>query len=298
MSQGPGARPSIAGVAVGGLGEHLAARRALIDPVTTGLALGSGRRRVPGLRREEVAVLAGVSVDYYRRLEQGRERNPSPAVLEALARALALADDAREHLHRLAGTPARGTAAVVVRPRVSAHLQGLLQLWLLQPAFVLGPALDVLAANALATALFEGFGPADNVARMAFLDPHGRSFFVDLDRARLSCVASLRHAGTAAPDDAHVDEVVAGLLDASPEFSALWARHDARGKGVETKRLHHPTVGALTLTSQVFDVRGAPGQELVVWSTPPGSASAASLVMLGSLSAGAAVSGAHGRSHP
>lgn len=124
MSAGPGPRTSIARM-VGGLGEYLAARRALVDPATTGLALGGGRRRVAGLRREEVAVLAGVSVDYYRRLEQGRERHPSPGVLEALSGVLELDEDARAHLHRLAGAPVAAGAAGARTP-VSAHLRGLL----------------------------------------------------------------------------------------------------------------------------------------------------------------------------
>lgn len=288
MSQGPGARPSIAGVAVGGLGEHLAARRALIDPVTTGLALGSGRRRVPGLRREEVAVLAGVSVDYYRRLEQGRERRPSPGVLDALARVLELDEEGRAHLYRLAGAPL--VQAEQPRQRASEPLRDLLDAWPDQPAFVLGPALDVLTANALATALLTGFEPADNLVHMTFLDAHAAAFFLDLDRAQRSCVASLRRAEGTAPGDPRVAEVVGDLLDASPRFAALWARHDVHAKTTETKRFHHRAVGELTLTSQMFDVRGAPGQELVVWSAPPGSVSAASLAILGSLAAGAAPS--------
>ncbi len=293
MSAGPGPRTSIARM-VGGLGEYLAARRALVDPATTGLALGGGRRRVAGLRREEVAVLAGVSVDYYRRLEQGRERHPSPGVLEALSGVLELDEDARAHLHRLAGAPVAAGAAGARTP-VSAHLRGLLDAWLHQPAFVLGPALDVLATNALATALFEGFDPADNFARMTFLDPHGEVFFLDVDRARCSCVASLRRAEGTAPDDPRVAEVVGEMLGTSPAFAALWARHDVHGKTAETKRLHHPAVGALTLTSQVFDVRGAPGQELVVYSAPPASSSASGLALLGSLLAPASGTREHRR---
>lgn len=273
-----------------GLGRYLAARRALVDPATTDLALGGGRRRVAGLRREEVAVLAGISVDYYRRLEQGRERHPSAGVLGALCLVLDLDEDGRAHLYRLAGLPVE-QEGLAGRVRVSAHLRGLLDAWLGQPAFVLGPALDVLASNALADALFEGFEPFDNLARMTFADPHGEVFFSDLDRARLSCVASLRRAEGTAPGHPRVGEVVAGMLDASAGFAALWARHDARGKSVETKHLHHPAVGALTVTSQVFDVRGAPGQELVVYSAPPASATASSLMLLGSLSAGASASG-------
>lgn len=277
MIAGP---PSITGVDGDGLGEYLAARRGLVDPATTGLVLGGGRRRVAGLRREEVAVLAGVSVDYYRRLEQGRERRPSAGVLDALSRVLGLDEAARAHLYRVAGAPVVEVRAP--EPLASVPLRGLLDAWLDQPAFVLGPALDVLAANALAAALFEGFDPADNIARMIFLDPHGETFFLDLDRVRLSCVASLRRAGGTAPQDPRVDEVVGSLLAASPAFAALWARHDSWGKTVETNRLHHPVVGALRLTAQVFDVRGAPGQELVVFSAAPDSASARSLALLGS----------------
>ncbi len=284
---------TLPGMGGSGLGEFLTARRALVDPALTGLALGGGRRRVTGLRREEVAVLAGVSVDYYRRLEQGRERHPSPGVLESLSRVLHLDGNALAHLCRLAGSPVVAEA-VPPNQRVSAHLRDLLDAWLHQPAFVLGPALGLLAVNPLATALFSGFEPADNLVRMSFLDPHSEIFFRDSDRARRSCVASLRQTDGTTPDDPRVAEVVAELLEVSPQFAALWARHDVYSKTAEIKHMHHPTVGALTLTSQAFDVRGAPGQQLIVYSAPLGSTSAHSLALLGSLSADGPVSSASG----
>lgn len=181
------------------LGEFLRARREALGPQDVGLP-GHGRRRVPGLRREEVALLAGVSPDYYMRSEQGRETSPSPQVVDAIATALRLDDAAHDHLRRLprAAHARRGFPAD--HDRVSPALRRLLDSWPDTPAFVLGPALDVLAHNALAAALHSGFQRFDNLARMVFLDPAGRAFHRDRERAARSCVAELRAAYGCDPD--------------------------------------------------------------------------------------------------
>jgi transcriptional regulator with XRE-family HTH domain len=267
------------------LGSFLRARRGRVDPRDHGLA-AHGVRKVGGLRREEVAVLAAISVDYYTRLEQGRERNPSRQVLDALVETLALDEDGRDHLFRLAGL-APGRPAERPPPAVHPDLLRLMESWPATPALVLGPALDVLARNALARALFGVLAEQDNLARIAFSDPGSRRFYVDWHRAAEATVASLRASATAFPGDPRLVALVAGLEASSPEFAELWARQDVRGKRRDTKRLDHPDVGRLELSYETFDVRSAPGQQLVVYQAEPGSRSAQGLALLGSLAAGA-----------
>ncbi|OLR92833.1 helix-turn-helix domain-containing protein [Actinokineospora bangkokensis] len=263
------------------LGDYLRNLRARVSPEQVGLPT-TGVRRVPGLRREEVATLAGVSADYYVRLEQGRERNPSVQVLDALAAVLELDDDARLHLMHLAGVTPRPRAASV--ERVSPELVALMDAWPNQPALVLGRAYDVLAANQLGTALF---GPAGetNLVHKVFLDPAGRSFYADWDTIAANSVAGLRMAHGEAPDHPRLRALLTGMLDRSPEFARLWSRHTARGKTVERKHLVHPEVGDLHLHMQTFDVRAAPGQQLIVYHAEPGSPSAHNLALLGALAA-------------
>ncbi|MFH8808867.1 helix-turn-helix transcriptional regulator [Streptomyces hygroscopicus] len=265
------------------LGEFLRSRRSGLRPEEVGMA-SHGTRRVPGLRREEVAVLAGVNADYYTRLEQGRERNPSAQVLDALSRALRLDGDARDHLYRLAGAVPDGPA-LPVPDQVSATLRRLMDGYSHTPAFVLNRTLDILATNALADALYSPFHPADNLARMTFVDPAGRTFYQDWNRAAQATVAHLRHAAGYEPDSPRLRALVDTLGEGSAEFARLWAAHTVRGKTREAKRLLHPDVGPLTLDYEAFDVRETPGQQLVIYHAEPGSGSAEALRLLGSIHA-------------
>lgn len=265
------------------LGDFLRARRSGLRPEDIGMA-SYGVRRVAGLRREEVAVLAGVNVDYYTRLEQGRERHPSPQVLDALSRALHLDPEAGAHLYRLAGTtPIDGP--VPQRDAVSPALRQLMDGYPHTPAFVLSRTLDILATNALADALFAPFDPADNLARMTFLDPAGRDFYTRWDWTAQVTVANLRQAAGFEPDNPRLDALVGTLSEQSSAFAALWQAHNVRGKTQEAKRLNHPEVGPLTLTYQAFDVRDAPGQQLVIYHAEPGSPDAEALSLLGAIDA-------------
>ncbi|WP_409492097.1 helix-turn-helix transcriptional regulator [Amycolatopsis sp. cmx-11-12] len=273
----------------GELGAFLRARRAGRAPEDAGV-IYSGRRKVPGLRREEVAVLAGVNADYYTRLEQGRETRPSPQVLDALCRALDLDPDARDHLFRLAGATPDSTPAPSPRT-VSPELRQLMDGYPHTPAFVLNRVLDVLAANALADALFSPFRVADNLARMTFLDPAGQQFYARWDWTAQATVANLRMAAGFDPHDVGLRSLVAELSEGSAHFRDLWETHQVRGKTREPKHLVHPDVGPLVLTYQAFDVRSAPGQQLIIYHAEPATPSAHALALLSSLHARENMSG-------
>ncbi|PRY13487.1 helix-turn-helix domain-containing protein [Kineococcus rhizosphaerae] len=263
------------------LGDFLRARRAAVSPAEAGLPAGT-RRRVPGLRRSEVALLAEISVEYYVRLEQGRERGPSPAVLDALAAALRLTRDGAEHLYRLAGL---APAPLDVGPeRVDPRLTTLLAAWPGTPAVVLGRALDVLAANDLAEELFGGFPTTRNLVEFVFLAPQARTLYPDWNVVARNTVAAFRLADGAHPGDPRLRAVREALRD-SEEFTRLWDRHDARGKTAERKRFAHPRAGEFTLDVQTFDVRDGAGQQLAVYHAAPGTPSADALTLLGMLAA-------------
>ncbi|MGQ4480956.1 helix-turn-helix domain-containing protein [Streptomyces sp. SAS_276] len=264
------------------IGQFLRARRELADPAGLGLTVGP-RRRVAGLRREEVALLAGVSTDYYVRLEQGRERNPSAQVVDALARALRLDDDAVGYLHQLVRPVSSPRKRTGQRERVSRHLVQLMDASPRTPALVLGRCLTVLAGNTLGRALFGGHPHSDNLVRLVFLDPEAREFYPDWERVAVNTVGGLRAAAGLDPDDPLLIETVGELSVKSPEFRRLWARHDIRRKTTETKRFHHRLVGELILHYESLTVNSAPGQQLVVYQADPGSRSEEALTLLGSL---------------
>ncbi|MFC7387095.1 helix-turn-helix transcriptional regulator [Sphaerisporangium rhizosphaerae] len=265
------------------LGDFLRARREAKAVEEVGIRR-VGRRRTPGLRREEVAMLAGVSTDYYIRLEQGRERRPSEHVLEALARVLDLDSDATEHLFELARPRVRRRQAAAARhEEASPHLVRLLHSWQATPAFVHGRYMDILAANPMADALYAGLGHRDNLMRMTFLDPAAREFFFDWEQTAYNKAAMLRAAAGTDPDDPFLPKLVEELSAHSDEFRRLWARHDVRSTGQEWKHFHHREVGELQLAYESFSVNSAPGQQLVILQAEPGSLSEHALSLLAGL---------------
>ncbi|MEW2524195.1 helix-turn-helix transcriptional regulator [Streptomyces sp. NPDC047071] len=241
----------------------------------------AGTRRTPGLRPEEVAVVAGVSTDYYVRLEQGRERNPSPHVLRALAAALLLKDEEAAFLRALVDPP-HPRRPGPAREHAGPHLVAPLDTWTDTPALVYGRYLDLPAVNPLGEALFPWLGGDSSLITAMFLNPAARDFYRDWAVVAQGCVAALRVANPA-PDDRRLQELVGELCVRSPDFARMWARHEVRAKTASTKRFHHPPVGDLTLGFETLSVNSAPGQHLVVHRAEPGSAADQSLALLGSL---------------
>ncbi|MDO8210375.1 helix-turn-helix transcriptional regulator [Conexibacter sp. CPCC 206217] len=266
------------------LGAFLRARRELVTPEQAGVT-AYGRRRVPGLRREELAMLAGVSAAYYVRLEQGRDRHPSEQVIDALARVLQLDDDALEHLRALAAPTTRRRRSASARPeRVRPELARLVAAQP-TPATVLSRHMDVLAANALASALHPSYRAGRNIVRDVFLDAGARAQYVDVPRRCASSVASLRAAVGADLDDPRLTELVGELSLKSDEFRRLWARHDVHEKSGGSKSYDHPQLGELTLAYQSFNVPGTAGQLLLIYTAPPDSAAEQSLALLVTIAA-------------
>jgi transcriptional regulator with XRE-family HTH domain len=267
------------------LGEFLKSRRGRLRP--DDLELPSfGRRRVPGLRREELAQLAGVSVDYYVRLEQGRAGQPSEGVLDALGRALRLDDTEWAHLHDLS-RPAhrrrREPPPERVRPEVR-RLMGALDSTS-TPAMVIGRRADVLAWNETAAALVADWGalPPEqrNAARHVFLDEGARELYPDWEEGARATVAYLRLAAGRHPDDPALAELIGELSMKSEEFRRWWPRHDVQEKTHGTKRFMHPIVGPLTLAYESLALDGDGDQTLVVYTAEPGSGSETALRLLG-----------------
>jgi transcriptional regulator with XRE-family HTH domain len=262
------------------LGEYLRARRELVDPADVGLHV-AGVRRTPGLRREEVATLAGISADYYLRLEQGRDRNPSPQVLEALARVFRLDATATQYLLSLSTTRRAGTR----RPRREVVPTGIRQLLdvLELPAFVESRLFDVLAANRLATALSPRIRPGENRLRSMFLDEDEQDLHPDWERAVGGMVAAFRISLGTDVDDPRLAQLVGELSLASELFRQLWARHDVKPLAGGAMRMRHPQVGMLELRREKLPIGDSGGQLLVIYHAEPGSESARSLALLGSL---------------
>ncbi|MGY5036594.1 helix-turn-helix transcriptional regulator [Streptomyces sp. 900116325] len=261
------------------LGDYLRARREIVRPEDVGLPPG-GRRRVPGLRREELALLAGISSDYYLRLEQGRDQNPSPQVLDALSRVLQLDGPATAHLHALASSPRRNHN-LPEADHVSPGIRQLVSTWWSQtPVIVFNRYMDVLVSNALAGALSPIFLPGVNVIRAAFLDKDLRSLYLNWDEMSVRAVAGLRALVGTELEDVRVVELVGELITASPEFQQLWVRHDVSPRGAGAALLNHPDVGEMTLQYERLTVAGTHGQLIVVFHAEPGSPSAEKLSQL------------------
>src|SRR4051794_2146546 len=266
------------------LGAFLQARRGRVQPDEVGIEV-QGRRRVKGLRREELASLAGVSVDYYVRLEQGRAVNPSEDVLDALARALALDETERAHLHRV-GRPGRrhrraNEPRQAVRPglaRLLAALEGL-------PAYVLGRRLDLIGWTSLGSALFgnlEGRSRAGrNLLRLVFSDPGTRLLLPDWEEVAGETVGLLRLVSGAAPGDRQIEALVEEMSAEHAAFRRLWADHGVASVTSGTRRFRHPDVGEMTLGYEALAVPGDTGQMIVVYSAKPGSADERALKLLG-----------------
>ena len=274
------------------LREFLGTRRAKVTPQQAGLPTHGGHRRVPGLRREEVALLAGVSVDYYTRLERGNARGVSDSVLEGLTRALQLDDAERAHLYDLvrssnAATPARHRPP---QQRVRPGVQQLLDAMADVPAFVQNGRLDVLGANPLARALYADLfdspthdtDQAPNHARFTFLDPRATDFYPDWTRAAADGVALLRAEAGRHPDDRTLNELIGELTTRSEKFTTLWATHNVRWHTTGTKRFHHRVVGELSLDYEGLELAADPGQTLITFTAAPDSPARQALAFLAS----------------
>ena len=276
--------------------DFLTSRRARITPERAGLKVSplSGARRVAGLRREEVALLAGVSVPYYTRLERGDARGATDAVLDALSRALRLDDAERAHLFDLvraanasaaARTPRR-PARQLVRPELRNMLESMDGV----PAYIRNGRLDLLAGNALARALFAPIfdSPARpaNAARFTFLDPAAAEFYPDWDAVADQNVASLRAEVGRNPYDKALSDLIGELSTRGDTFRQRWAKHEVHRHSTGAKRLHHPVVGPLTFNYEAMELAADEGLVLIVCSAPPGSRDADALSLLASWSAG------------
>ncbi|MBO3682559.1 helix-turn-helix transcriptional regulator [Streptomyces sp. NEAU-YJ-81] len=268
------------------LGRFLRARRARISPAEAGLTVGSGLRRTPGLRREELATLAGISVDYYTRLERGKETRPSSSVVDSLARALCLEEDEYEHLRSLAALAARTAPepptppSRTIRPGVKLLLESLRP----NPAHVISRTNDLLAANPSGLRLLAGIDEwptrQRNIARYVFLHPTARDLFHDWDNQVRGCVARLRTLAGTDPDAPDLTRLAGELLLKSPEFARLWEHYDVKGSAHGRKTFHHPEVGDLTLGYQAMELEDTPGHRLVTYYAEPGTTEHDTLVLL------------------
>ncbi|GAB3709161.1 helix-turn-helix domain-containing protein [Nocardiopsis oceani] len=269
------------------LGDYLRSCRAQVSPEAAGMP-SSGHRRVPGLRREELAMLAGVSVDYIVRLEQGRAKSASPEILQALARALDLRADEEEYLLRCAadaaGPTSRTNKSASGAQRVSTATRVLLDSMTGVPALVLGRRMDIIGWNTLGTALFTDFGVLApqhrNHIRLAFLDPGVRGLYTDWEKVAQECVAYLRMDAGRYPDDPALARLVGELSIKDTDFRHWWSTHRVRAQRSGRKEFLHPIAGELCLDFQVFDVRGTADQTLITYTAEPHSRSAQALTFL------------------
>ena len=260
-------------------------RRSRITPAQAGLPAYGGTRRVAGLKREEVAMLTGVSTEYYARLERGNLRGVSESVLDSLAGALRLDEAERAHLFDLARaaapSPASGTPRVraEVRPSVQRILAGMTG----TPAYVRNSRMDIVAANGLCFALYAGILSPDslphNLARFMFLDPRSRDFFLEWDTIADDLAATLRTEAGRKPHDRALNSLIGDLATGSPEFSTRWARHNVRFHRSARKTLHNPLVGDIELTGDALEIPGA-GLTLIAYTAEPGNDAAAAPALI------------------
>jgi transcriptional regulator with XRE-family HTH domain len=261
----------------GNLATFLRARRELLKPADVGLP-DRERRRVEGLRREEVAMLAGISTEYYLRLEQGRDHQPSEQVIEGLARALQLDDDATGYMRDLARPAPRRTRRSVPE-RFDPAVQALIDSWSLTPAFVINRNMRVLASNRMARALSRFFTPGENMLRATFLEPELRMLYRDWDKFTTRIVPFLRATLGADPPDRELVELIGELSLASKRFATLWARHDVKHRSTGPAAFYHPQLGALDLHYTILHL-SEQRQMIVTYHADPGSPSEDSLRLL------------------
>ena len=268
------------------LGRFLRARREGVRPGDVGLPPATGSRRTPGLRREEIAALAGVSIDYYTRLERGRGTRPGPAVVDSLARALRLDGEEHEYLRSLAVQAAR--RAPQPPPPPSRTVRGTVRLLLEtlrpNPAYVLSRTYDILAANPggawLHPGLFEWPARQRNTIRYTFLHPAARELWSDWEEKARRCVAQLRAVAGSDPDAPDLAALVGELLVKSPDFGRMWGRYEVRKAGAGEKIFRHPLVGTVTFSHETIDLNRAGGQRLVVYLAEPGTPDHDAMVLL------------------
>lgn len=270
--------------------DFLTSRRARLTPLQAGLPDFGGRRRVPGLRREEVAMLAGMSTEYYVRLERGNAAGFSEGVLDGVSRALQLDDAERSHLYdlvRAANVAPRRPAAR--KTQVRSSVQQTIDAMSTVPVFVQNGRLDAIATNALGYALFSEMfiDPRRpmNAARFLFLDPRAQSFYRDWEGNTKQVVAVLRREASRDPFDRQLSDLVGELSTQSELFRKLWSSHDVREHRTGLKLVHHPIVGDLDLTYESMDVASEPGLHMLVFSAEPGSTSHEGLQLLASWAA-------------
>ncbi|WP_062438522.1 helix-turn-helix transcriptional regulator [Herbidospora daliensis] len=251
------------------LGEFLRARREITAPARVDLP-DAGSRRTPGLRREEVAMLIGVSTDYYVRLEQGRERNPSDQVIAALTEVYALGADAVAHLYALARGPSPADPEESPSDEVSPHLIRLMDSWPRTPAFIVNQYMETVALNPSATAFYEkGLGRTpkigNNTLRAMFFDPVAREFYADWESTARAKVAHFRANAGRNLHDTRMSDLIEELTDQSPEFRDAWARYEVQIEPGRTRRFRHELVGELAVNCEVFSLAGSPGLHLITF---------------------------------
>jgi transcriptional regulator with XRE-family HTH domain len=283
--------------------DFLTTRRARLSPEQAGVPFFGGRRRVKGLRREEVAMLAGMSTDYYTRLERGNLTGVSGSVLESLARALQLDEAERAHLHNLADTAntaqRAGTARTVRRPAnrsgVRPGVQRILDT-INSPAYVRNGRTDILAANRLGRALFAeawAVGAPFNIARYLFLDPRSREFYGGWETVAADCVAALRTEAGRNPYDRGLTDLVGELSTRSEPFRRWWATHNVKLHYTATKTMHHAVAGDLELTGEALHLPGDPGLTIITYTCEPAGPTEQALAFLASWSSGEAATDQH-----